>query len=291
MATCTVAAVGLTLMARHAASPGRAGRGADLVDLTTGVGPELAGEPVVEIDLRDPAGVAPVAPTQDGPEARLASILDLPGVAAEILLDALLEVADAGGKIGEVVSSASSGHWVQLLDHFAETRGRRSYIGSFRVAIGQAAELCRQVPERERSIAALLLLDRATAEATTEDELRHGVAAAMRVWRGTIVPETAIETIVRIALRHHQPGRELPVELAVPVALDLMAQSTEPCFHPRDIWTLRAAVAVLTHEQRERVLARAQHLRREDRKIVEALIRPARSERSGRIGIFRRRRS
>jgi len=290
MAICTDASVAFSSMARRAASPGRPGKkSTQVIDATTSGGALDAGQAVVDIDLRDPPDVASAAPTQDDPETQLAAVLDLPAVAPETLLDALLAVADAGRTISGIVSSSSgAGHWVRLLDHFAATRGRRAYIGSFRVAIAQAAELCREVPERDLGVAALLLLDRATADATTEDELRHGVATAMRVRPGTIVPETAIETIVRLALRHHRPERPLAVELAVPVALDLMAQSREACFHPRDIWTLRAAVAVLTHDQRARVIARSGSLRREDRKIVEGLVRPARPERSSR---FQRRRS
>jgi len=191
--------------------------------------------------------------------------------------------------MAETVSpNAPSGHWVRLLEHYAATRGRRAYIGSFRVAIGRAAELSCEVPEAQRGIAALLLLDRATADATTEDELRHGVVKAMRVRPGTIVPETAIETIVRFALRHYRPDRPISVEFAVPVALDLMSQSAHDCFHPRDIWTLRAAVAVLTPDQRERALAHAQGLNREDRKVVEGLLRPSQPARSR---LFQRRRS
>lgn len=220
-----------------------------------------------------------------GGAAHLVEVLNDLDWANDELLQALVEAVRAHVSIAAMVSTEDHRtlRWSRILDEAISLERPTPYIGTFRKVTDEISRIAANLPDRDRTVASLLVLDRTAAVATNWTDFAQGVGAAMRTQPSAIVPATVVETVVRTCLPYvHAPPRPPAVAYGLPIAFDIIATSRTASLSVRDVWGLRAAVTQLEPGERTALLQRASSLNREDRRVVEAVLQPTPTTRRGR---------
>lgn len=230
------------------------------------------------VDLRD--GIDDLHDEPGEPTERALALLRDLNAPREVIVLSITDAIGSGIHLRELLSDGDERllTWAAVTEQLGALDQVTTYVGTFTSTVRRAAALARALPAADRGIAALLLVDRAAAAAKYETDFRHGIAAAAQLDRGALSPHRAVDTIVRACLRHRfAPGR--PVALGLLITFEILATSQTPAIGAQDVWAIRAALALLPEEERTLLLAQANGLHREDRRVVQSLLLPGHSHR------------
>lgn len=216
------------------------------------------------IDLREPGDDRP---------SFVALVLD-PGAPARL-------VADALGRLPRPVATEAwpttdaFQWWARVVEAMRRLDRPSPYVGSFQVAVREAASNAVWLDDRDRAAVALFLLDTTAARAVSGTDFEQGIAAAQHVDPFLEEAASVVPLVLAACLRVDDPG-ERPHRLAVgvPAAISRIRGSRRPVLHPADMWVLRAALLEMAPDGRVALRQLLPELHKQDRNVLESLLRP-----------------
>src|SRR4051812_29733506 len=162
--------------------------------------------------------------------------------------------------------------WMRLVDDLAGLYAPRPYIGMFRRTIRAAAETAATLPQADRRIAAMVIIDQTTATAESLSDFRDGVLAAESVAPTILHPRLIVGRLLRTALCYVDDERaRVNAGYALRLTVEVLTKADEQSLSLDDLEILASAIDEAPADVDD-LRALGEQLHRKDRKAFLSLL-------------------
>ncbi|MEN3273677.1 MAG: hypothetical protein V7636_2438 [Actinomycetota bacterium] len=179
--------------------------------------------------------------------------------------------------VPDIGGSTRADAWRKVLTLFLDLGAPSPYVGAYKVQLDTIVAVGSSLAGSDRVELARLILDRTAATAVNRRDYRFGVRAARDVDPSVLDATNVIGAVLRPCVRLSSGNGVVATAMAI--TCEALAGGSGDCVTERDEWALRAAVDVLTDDDRQQLHQYVERMSGTDHVLLDRIITPERSRR------------